>query len=132
MKLIEIKDNQDDDDSIDLPSISNESLLDQCKFHNAIIYIEYILPNIGFDEYSLKPNLVEGLNFTLIPEKLFFVLRDHFGVALEDRDLIKRTVVHGTLMKQSPFVEIYLHELKVHFGFFSNIFEYILDSEFCK
>jgi hypothetical protein len=71
----------------------------------------------------LKPNLVEGLNFDLIPEDAFEKLNTAYGVKYENRDIIKRRVVSGTVLSKEPFIEIYLRDLKVKYNFlimFSN------------
>jgi hypothetical protein len=79
-------------------------------------------------DYVLKPNLVEGLNFALIPEDAFEKLNTAYGVKDENRDIIKRRVVSGTVLSKEPFIEIYLRDLKVKYIFlimFSN-WEFIL------
>ena len=61
----------------------------------------------------MRPKLVEGVNFVLVPEEIFNILRIAYGFESEERDVIRRKVVSGTALRSEPFVEIYLLKLKV-------------------
>lgn len=50
-----------------------------------------------------------------VPERVFFILKNAFGVELESRDVIKREVVEGTLMEKKIFIELYPLEIKVFY-----------------
>lgn len=52
-----------------------------------------------------------------VPEKVFEKLKAAFGVENEERDVIERSVVEGTLMEKHTFVEIYPFEIKVSYRF---------------
>lgn len=51
-----------------------------------------------------------------MPENIFNTLQLAYGVASEERDIIKRAVVPDTLLRRHPFVEIYLRDLKVAYA----------------
>ena len=61
----------------------------------------------------MRSKLVEGVNFVLVPEEIFNILRIAYGLESEERDVIRRKVVSGTALRSEPFVEIYLLKLKV-------------------
>ncbi|KAI1715924.1 DUSP domain-containing protein [Ditylenchus destructor] len=79
-----------------LPPISNEQLVRKVEH--------------GFE---LKPNLLELFDFTPVPEPVFEVLRNRFGLELDERDVILRRVIKADYMGQQIFIEYYLLELKI-------------------
>jgi hypothetical protein len=109
-------------DRFTLPAIDNAALV-ECKrlvaVSNQLSFFNYSAvkqTNGKVSEYKLKENLVEGMNYTLIPEKAFQLLWNRFGFELEERDVISRPVVVGSVLQKDPFVEVYPLKLKAGFA----------------
>ncbi|KAI6233873.1 Ubiquitinyl hydrolase 1 [Aphelenchoides fujianensis] len=100
--LFNQKHDQGGSEGFSMQPINNESLLD-CDPE----------PEGKQTIYELKEKMTESIHYTLIPEPVFTKLRERFGVADEQRDVIPRKVVVGTVLKKEPFVEVYPLRLKI-------------------
>ncbi|VDM37864.1 unnamed protein product [Toxocara canis] len=58
-------------------------------------------------QYVLKKNLIEKQDFILVPSAVFVVLRDMYGVVVEERDIIERNVSYSSSLLKSLRIEVY-------------------------
>uniref|UniRef100_A0A9J2P6X9 Ubiquitin carboxyl-terminal hydrolase n=1 Tax=Ascaris lumbricoides TaxID=6252 RepID=A0A9J2P6X9_ASCLU len=66
--------------------------------------------------FALKKNLIEKQDFVLLPLAAFSVLRRTYGLAIEERDLIERTVVGSDRSPGSLHIEVYPATIRVITG----------------
>uniref|UniRef100_F1KVS2 Ubiquitin carboxyl-terminal hydrolase n=1 Tax=Ascaris suum TaxID=6253 RepID=F1KVS2_ASCSU len=63
--------------------------------------------------FALKKNLIEKQDFVLLPLAAFSVLRRTYGLAIEERDLIERTVVGSDRSPGSLHIEVYPATIRI-------------------
>jgi hypothetical protein len=93
-----------------MPPISNADHVEK-----SIIILIFLMKKKQTDDegYTLKPDLQMQIHINLVPEEVFFELKNTYGIIDEERDVVAREVVKGTLLRQEPFIEIYPLLIKV-------------------
>lgn len=97
----QVEEAKHDNDKIKMPPISNQSLVKEIPDANRKT------------KYELRSGLQPMIDIAVLPASVFNTLKNIYGIEDEERDTIERHVVLGTLMNQSPFIEIYPLEIKV-------------------
>uniref|UniRef100_A0A914ZQN0 ubiquitinyl hydrolase 1 n=1 Tax=Parascaris univalens TaxID=6257 RepID=A0A914ZQN0_PARUN len=80
----------------DIPAVDNSSLCEGAE-----------------KGFALKKNLIEKQDFVLLPLAAFSVLRRTYGLAIEERDLIERTVVGSARLPDSLHIEVYPPTIRI-------------------
>lgn len=93
--------------------VSNLQLANDARFSMPPISNCDIVEKDEEDCYTLKPNLIDRDLAVLVSDYVFHRLREAFGIKDEERDVIFRTVVKGTLMQEKVFIEVYPLQIKI-------------------
>lgn len=84
-------------------------------FNCAVVVFDHLqsVPFAAEKGFALKKNLIEKQDFVLLPLAAFSVLRRTYGLAIEERDLIERTVVGSDRSPGSLHIEVYPATIRV-------------------